>query len=80
MFKGKLTEKRGRKAIGASVLGPASQLPSNKKGEFSMSKSMWTTPEEAMRKKKMKKNLLYFAIMIGTVVLSAVVTVLANSI
>ncbi|MCM3693251.1 hypothetical protein [Neobacillus niacini] len=45
-----------------------------------MSKSMWTTPEEAMRKKKMKKNLLYFAIMIGTVVLSAVVTVLANSI
>ncbi|WP_193747820.1 hypothetical protein [Neobacillus niacini] len=45
-----------------------------------MSKSIWITPEEAMRKKKMKKNLLYISIMIGTVVLSAVVTVLANSI
>ncbi|MFS0774859.1 hypothetical protein ABC255_02305 [Neobacillus sp. 3P2-tot-E-2] len=45
-----------------------------------MSKSMWLTPEEAMRKKKMKKTLLYVAIMIGTVVLSAAVTVLANSI
>ncbi|MEH7113833.1 hypothetical protein V7124_15780 [Neobacillus niacini] len=45
-----------------------------------MSKSIWTTPEEAMRKKKMKKNLLYIAIMFGTVVLSAAVTLLANSI
>lgn len=77
---GKLTERWGRKAIGASVLGPASQLPSNEKGEFLMSKSLWITPEEAMRKKKIKKILMYIAIMIGTIVLSTVVTLLANSI
>ncbi|MDR7080656.1 hypothetical protein J2Y03_005747 [Neobacillus niacini] len=45
-----------------------------------MSKSMWITPEEAMRKKKIKKNLMYISIMIFTIVLSAVVTVLVNSI
>ncbi|MEH7180274.1 hypothetical protein [Neobacillus vireti] len=45
-----------------------------------MSKSIWTTPEEAMRKKKIKKYLMYVAIMIGTIVLSTVVTLLANSI
>ncbi|WP_419955224.1 hypothetical protein ACN6MT_06645 [Neobacillus niacini] len=45
-----------------------------------MSKSMWTTPEEAMKRKKRKKILLYIAIMTGTVFLSAAVTLLANSI
>jgi hypothetical protein len=50
------------------------------KGEILMSKSMWITPEEAMQRKKLKKNLLYIAIMIGTVILSAALTVLANSI
>jgi hypothetical protein len=57
-----------------------SQLPSEKKGEFLMSKSIWITPEEAMRRKKMKKNIMYISIMIFTIILSAVVTVLANSI
>jgi hypothetical protein len=41
---------------------------------------MWITPEEAMQRKKVKKILLYIAIMAGTVILSAAVTVLANSI
>lgn len=45
-----------------------------------MSKSLWITPEEAFRKKKMKKNLIYVSIMIGTIILSAVVTVLANQV
>jgi hypothetical protein len=44
-----------------------------------MSKSLWITPEEALRKKKVKKNILYVSIMIGTVVLSALLTILVNS-
>lgn len=45
-----------------------------------MSQNLWTTPEEIIRKKKLKKNLLYISIMIGTAILSTVVTVLANNI
>jgi hypothetical protein len=45
-----------------------------------MSKSLWVTPEEAIKRKKMKKYLLYINIMLGTVILSAVVTFLANKI
>jgi hypothetical protein len=45
-----------------------------------MSKSIWITPEEAFRKKKMKKTLIYVSIMIGTVILSAVITMLANQV
>lgn len=45
-----------------------------------MSKSLWVTPEEAYRKKKMKKNLVYISIMVGTVILSALITVLANQV
>ncbi|WP_179292496.1 hypothetical protein [Bacillus sp. 7884-1] len=45
-----------------------------------MAKSMWMTPEESMRKKKMKKNLLYINIMICTIILSALVTILANQV
>lgn len=44
-----------------------------------MSKSLWITPEKALRKKKVKKNILYVSIMIGTVVLSALLTILVNS-
>jgi hypothetical protein len=44
-----------------------------------MSKSLWITPEEALRKKKVKKNILYVSITIGTVVLSALLTILVNS-
>jgi hypothetical protein len=43
-----------------------------------VAKSMWMTPEESMRKKKNEKNILYFNIMIGTIILSAIVTILAN--
>jgi hypothetical protein len=43
-----------------------------------MSNQLWLTPEEVMRKKKRNKTLLYAAIMIGTVVLSTIVTLLAN--
>lgn len=45
-----------------------------------MSKSLWVTPEEAYRKKKMKKYLVYISIMVGTVILSALITVLANQV
>jgi hypothetical protein len=45
-----------------------------------MAKILWMTPEESMRKKKMKKNLLYINIMIGTIILSALVTILANQV
>ncbi len=45
-----------------------------------MSKSFWATPEEVLKKKKRKKILVYISIMTGTIVLSTVVTVLANGI
>jgi hypothetical protein len=65
---------------GFSHWDKASQLPSNKREIVLMSKSLWVTPEEAMRKKKIKKNLLYFSIMFGTAILSTLVTFLANAI
>lgn len=45
-----------------------------------MSKRYYLTPEEVMRKKKMKKNIMYASIFIFTVILSAFVTFLTNSI
>ncbi|MDR7080094.1 hypothetical protein J2Y03_005154 [Neobacillus niacini] len=45
-----------------------------------MAKSMWMTPEESLRKKKIKKYMLYINITIGTILLSAIVTILANKI
>ncbi|MCM2535920.1 hypothetical protein NDK43_31060 [Neobacillus pocheonensis] len=45
-----------------------------------MSNSLWITPEEKFRLKKRKKTILYFSIMVGTVLLSALVTILANKI
>jgi hypothetical protein len=45
-----------------------------------MSHSYWQTPEEVIRKKKRNKGLLYFSLMIGTVILSTLVTFLANKI
>jgi hypothetical protein len=45
-----------------------------------MSKGLWLTPEEVIQVKKRRKNLLYLSIMLGTVVLSALVTILANKI
>ncbi|WHX99971.1 hypothetical protein [Neobacillus sp. DY30] len=44
-----------------------------------MSKSLWITPEEALRKKKMKKNILYVSIMLGTIVFSTLLTLLVNN-
>lgn len=44
-----------------------------------MSNQYWLTPEEVIRKKKRNKSLLYAAIMIGTILLSTIVTVFANS-
>jgi hypothetical protein len=38
------------------------------------------TPEEMMKKKKVKKYIVYTSIFLGTVLLSAFVTVLANQI
>jgi hypothetical protein len=51
----------------------------NVKGVLLMSKSLWTTPEEAIRKKKMRKNMLYVGIALGTVVFSALLTILVNN-
>lgn len=45
-----------------------------------MSNSLWITPEEKFRLKKRKKIILYTSIMVGTAILSAVVTILANKI
>ncbi|MED4203760.1 hypothetical protein [Neobacillus mesonae] len=39
-----------------------------------MSKSLWITPEEHLRKKKIKKNLLYASLMVATAILSTLVT------
>lgn len=44
-----------------------------------MSKNYFLTPEEVMRKKKMNKKLLYVSIIIFTVILSTLITILANS-
>lgn len=43
-----------------------------------MSKSYWLTPEEAIQRKKRKKNLTYALIMIGTILFSTGLTILAN--
>ena len=43
-----------------------------------MSKSLWTTPEEYVRKKQMKKKLIYVSILLGTAVLSTFLTLLTN--
>ncbi|WP_257148391.1 hypothetical protein [Bacillus sp. AFS073361] len=40
----------------------------------------WLTPEEAMSKKKRNKLLLNVSLIIGTIVLSALFTFLANNI
>ncbi|WP_251554539.1 hypothetical protein [Neobacillus muris] len=45
-----------------------------------MSKSLWLTPEEVMIRKKRKKVIIYAISVTGTVVLSALVTILANGI
>ena len=50
------------------------------KGAVIMAKSMWMTPEESLRNKKIKKYMLYINITIGTILLSALVTILANKI
>lgn len=50
------------------------------RGVIAVAKSMWMTPEESMRKKKMKKNLLYINIMIATILLSTLVTILADKV
>ncbi|MGG3564900.1 hypothetical protein ABES03_25200 [Neobacillus rhizosphaerae] len=45
-----------------------------------MSKTYWLTPEEVLVKKKRKKRLMYSSIMIGAILISALVTILANNI
>ncbi|MBS4212919.1 MULTISPECIES: hypothetical protein [Neobacillus] len=43
-----------------------------------MSKSYWLTPEEVLRRKKMKKNLVYTSIVFATIILSALLTIVSN--
>lgn len=45
-----------------------------------MSKGYWLTPEEMIKRKKLKKNLTYSFIALGTILLSAVFTFVANNI
>jgi hypothetical protein len=58
----------------------ASQLPSTVKGEILMSNKYWLTPEEMLLRKKRNKFFLYGSIVIGAIILSAIVTLLANNI
>ncbi|WP_462410708.1 hypothetical protein [Neobacillus sp. Marseille-QA0830] len=43
-----------------------------------MSKSLWTTPEEYVRRKRLKKKAAYVFILLGTAVLSTLLTLLTN--
>lgn len=45
-----------------------------------MSKGYWLTPEEMYKKKQLKRNLTYGLIAIGTIILSTLVTIVANNI
>ncbi|MGM0777963.1 MAG: hypothetical protein ACQEXE_16510 [Bacillota bacterium] len=45
-----------------------------------MSKSIWITPEEVKRKKRIKKKVLYVSFLFFTVLLSAMVTILASKV
>ncbi|SHP77196.1 Uncharacterised protein [Mycobacteroides abscessus subsp. abscessus] len=64
------------KLQGPLSLDKASQLLSTKKENGTMSKFL--TPEEVMVRRKRNKALLYATVIIGTMVLSAVVTILTN--
>jgi hypothetical protein len=41
---------------------------------------VWVTPEEIARRKKLKKKLLYFSLPFIAVMISALVTILANQV
>lgn len=56
----------------------ASQLPSIDKGDTLMSMNYGITPEEMLKKKKRNKLFVYATLFIGTILLSAAFTILAN--
>ncbi|MBT2657801.1 hypothetical protein J7E81_21605 [Bacillus sp. ISL-18] len=45
-----------------------------------MAKSFWLTPEEAVLRNKRRKQLLSVIFVVATVIISALVTILANNI
>lgn len=45
-----------------------------------MSNYQWLTPEEKQRKKQRNKYILYASILLSTILISALVTLLANQI
>nr|WP_263324564.1 hypothetical protein [Neobacillus sp. Marseille-Q6967] len=45
-----------------------------------MANDLWLTPEEVMRRKKIKNKLMYISVILGTIILSSIVTILANQI
>jgi len=57
---------------------PARRLQGVK--EYFMSTYYWLTPEEKQRKKRRNKVILYTSLLIFSVVLSALITILANQI
>jgi type IV secretory pathway component VirB8 len=58
----------------------ASQLPSNKKGDYLMSKKKWDTPEVIKRRKKRNKIILYISIFVFTIISSVLATVLMSQV
>ncbi|AGX06296.1 hypothetical protein B14911_04324 [Bacillus sp. NRRL B-14911] len=58
----------------------ASQLPSNRKGDYLMSKMKWDTPEVIKRRKKRNKIILYISIFVFTIVSSVLATVLMSQV
>jgi type IV secretory pathway component VirB8 len=58
----------------------ASQLPSNRKGDYLMSRKKWDTPEVIKQRKKRNKIILYISIFVFTIVSSVLATVLLSQV
>lgn len=73
-------KKGDAKLKGLPSCDEVSQLPSKIKETNLMSNYQFLTPEEKQRKKQRNKTILYASLLLSTVVISALVTILANQI